>query len=160
MACHYDTAMNPFDPRRLSPAYWFVDATEPIEHPAYLALAVLLMVGLVASVYVRIMADQMFDGKRYQQRQAARMAGVALFVCVAGLVVLLFRWQPVPFLSKRIWLYLWLMAAVAAMAYGLYFYRRVYPVRLREYLEEDRRRRYLPRPGATVRLRRRKGRRR
>lgn len=152
--------MDLFDLGRLSPAHWFTSATEPIQHPAYAVLAGMLVLGLVGAIYLRIASEQMFHGHRFKQRQVARGATASIWLCAAGLVVLLFRWQPVPFLSMRVWFYLWWLAAVALVAYAVYFYRRVYPERLSAYEDAERRRRYLPRPSATARPRQKARRRR
>jgi hypothetical protein len=152
--------MDLFDLGRLSPAHWFASATEPIQHPAYAVLAGLLVLGLVAAIYLRITSEHMFDGHRFKQRQVARGATAVIWVCAAGLLVLLFRWQPVPMLSMRVWFYLWWIGAAVLVAYGVYFYRRVYPERLSAYEDAERRRRYLPRPSSAARPRQKARRRR
>lgn len=147
--------MDLLDWGRLSPDHWFADATDPINHPAYVVLAVLMTVGLIAGIYLRLTADTMFGGHRFKQRQLGRLANVVIVLSAAGLTILLFRWQPVPFLSKRLWLYLWWLAVPATAIYAVYHYRRRYPDQLAVYEDAERRRRYLPRPGASVRARRR-----
>ncbi len=152
--------MDLFDWTRLSPSHWLADATEPIDHPVYIVLAAVLTLGLVAAIYVRLMADGMFDGHRYKQRLARRLANWAIGLCASGLVILLFRRQPVPLLSKRLWFYLWWVAVVAGAVYVVYFYRQRYPERLAAYEEQERRRRYLPRAGSGAARGRRRARRR
>ena len=152
--------MDLFDPTRLSPSHWFADVTEPIDSPVYVVLAVVLTIGLVGAIYLRLMADGMFDGHRYKQRLARRLSNWAIGLCAAGLTILLFRWQPVPVLSKRLWLYLWWLVIVAGAVYVVYFYRRLYPEHLATFEENERRRRYLPRAGAATPRGRRKVRRR
>jgi hypothetical protein len=139
----------------LSPSAWFADATEPIEHPLYVVLAVVLTLAMVAALYVRLMAHGMFGGHRFKQRQAIRLAYLVVWLAAIGLIVLLFRWQPVPLLSKRVWLLLWWLAVLASAGYGVYFYRRLYPGRLAAFENNERRRRYLPR-ATTRRARRRR----
>jgi hypothetical protein len=129
----------------LSPSYWLADAREPISHPVYAVLAVLLALGLGAAVYVRLAVDAMFAGHRLKQRHARMLTTPAIWLCATGLVLLLFRWQPVPLLSKPLWWYLWCLAFIAAVAYAGYFYRRLYPQRLAEHEHSERVRRYLPR---------------
>ena len=144
----------------LSPSYWLADAREPISHPFYAVLAVLLALGLGAAVYVRLAADTMFGGHRLKQRQARMLATPAIWLCATGLILLLFRWQPVPLLSKPLWWYLWCLAFVAAMTYAGYFYRRLYPQRLADHEQSERVRRYLPRAVTGPAKARRKSRRR
>ncbi len=145
---------------RLGPGHWFADATEPIDHPLYVFLAAALAGTLVGSLYVRLAVHTMFGGHRFKQRLAARAAIYAAWLAVVGLVIMLFRWQPVPFLSKRIWLYLWFLFALGLLGYAAYYSRRVYPERLSAHDERGRRRRYLPRGspgGARARRRARRG---
>jgi fatty acid desaturase len=152
--------MDLLDWGRLSPSHWLADATDPISHPAYLVLAAILTLGLVGGIYLKLTAETMFGGHRFKQRQIARLATLIVALTAAGLTILLFRWQPVPLLSKRLWFYLWWVAVVAAVVYVAYHYRRLYPDRLALYEDSERRRRYLPRPGAAIRTRRRSRRRR
>ena len=140
--------MDPFGWIRLGPSHWFADATEPIDHPLYVVLAALLTVALIAGIYTRLAADTMFGGHRFKQRLAARTANYVVALAAIGLLILLFRWQPVPLLSKRIWLYLWLLTVIGSIGYGIYYSRRLYPQRLFAYDESARRKRYLPRPSA------------
>ena len=138
--------MDPLDWLWRGPSYWFGDATEPIDHPIYVVLALVLAVALIGGIATRLAVHRLFGGHRFKQRRAARAASYAVALAAVGLVILLFRWQPVPLLSKPIWFFLWALAALGGLGYGLYYYRRVYPRRLFEYDENARRRRYIPRP--------------
>ena len=113
--------MGPFDWRRLSPEHWLADTVEPIDHPAYLVLAVVQTLVFAASVAAHLLAEPLLADRPVARRAVARAATVAGVLAAVGLVVLLFRWQPVPFFSKRIWLYLWwvgVLVAAGRVAWG------------------------------------------
>jgi hypothetical protein len=94
------------------------------------------------------------------QRLIARAAKWTLGLASTGLLLLLFRWQLVPFLSKRLWLYLWCLAIIGVIAYAVQYWRRSYPRDLADWEDAERRRRYLPKPGQGGSRSRRRSRRR
>jgi hypothetical protein len=73
--------------------------------------------------------------------------------------LLLFRWQGVPFLSWRIWLVMWWIAAISTAGYIWYYLKRIYPRRLEDWQDAERRRRYMPKPGSGQNRSRRRSRR-
>jgi hypothetical protein len=105
-------------------------------------------------------APRYFANHRFRQRQVTRLAVIVLFFAAVGLLLLLFRWEQVSFLSKRLWLYLWWLAAFGTAIYIYFYLKKVYPVRLAAWLDAERRRRYLPRPGSGQPRSRRRSRRR
>ena len=107
--------MGPFDWRRLSPEHWFADAPVPIDHPAYVVLAIAQTLVFAAAIVARLVADLLLADRPVARRALSRAATVAGLLAAIGLVLLLFRWQPVPFFSKRIWLYLWWVAVATAL---------------------------------------------
>lgn len=145
---------------RLSPSHWWADPREPIGGPLYLGLAVVLGIVFVASAAVWILAPRLANGHRFRRRLIARLAVVALVLAAVGLLLLLFRWQLVPFFSKRLWFYLWGVAVIATTAYAVYYRRCLYPKRLAAWEDRERRRRYLPKPGHGGARSRQRGRRR
>ena len=116
--------MGLFDWRRLSPEHWLADTVEPIDHPAYLVLAVVQTLVFAASVGVHLLAEPLLADRPAVRRIVARVATVAGVLAAVGLVVLLVRWQPVPFLSKRIWLYLWWVGVAVAAGRATWGARR------------------------------------
>lgn len=152
--------MDSLDWSWLSPAAWLTDPREPFNHPAYLVLAVALALALVAAIYLRIDPERVAGPQRWKQRLARRWATWTVWLCLAGLMILLFRWQAVPLLSKPLWTLAWWLSVLATGVYLVYFYRRRYPGQRAAYEESERIRRYLPRPAATPPSNRRKARRR
>jgi len=138
--------VNPFD--RLSPSHWWADPTEPLDNPIYIALAVVLVLALIAGAFAWIAAPRMFATHRFRQRLVTRLAITLFTFAAVGLLLLLFRWQAVPFLGKRIWVYLWWFAAIGTAIYVAYYLRKVYPGRLAAWEDAERRRRYMPKPGS------------
>jgi len=150
--------VNPFD--RLGPSHWWTDPTEPLDNPAYLVMAIVLGLAMVVAAFAWIAAPRLFADHRFRQRQVTRLAVTIFAFAAIGLLLLLFRWQAVPFFSKRLWLYLWWLAAICTVAYIAYYLKRVYPARLAAWHDAERRRRYLPKPGSSQQRSRRRPRRR
>jgi len=131
---------------RLSPDYWWADPGTTIEGPVPIGFAIFLGLVMVLAVALWILAPRLAHEKRPLQRLLVRVAKWSLGFATAGLLLLLFRWQVVPFFSKRFWLIVWGGSIVGAAAYLVYYCRRVYPQRVTAWEESERRRRYLPRP--------------
>jgi hypothetical protein len=146
--------------QRLSPAYWWTDPTSTIEGPLVQAFAIILGTVFVLAVMAWVLAPRLAPGHRLHQRLIARAAKWALALAAIGLLLLLLRWQLVPFFSKRLWMILWFAAVVASLAYAVSFRRRRYPELLAEWEASERRRRYLPKPGHGAARSRRRSRRR
>jgi|RhiMethySRZTD1v2_1073278.scaffolds.fasta_scaffold576295_2 hypothetical protein len=144
---------------RLSPSYWWADPNEPLSNPIYLVLAILLAIALVAAAFAWIAAPRVFADNRFRQRLITRIAVIVFSFAAVGLLLLLFRWQAVPFFSKRLWFVIWWVAAIGSAVYLVYYQRRIYPVRLAAWEDAERRRRYMPRPGSSARRPRRRSRR-
>ena len=132
---------------KLSPTYWWTDPGTTIEGPVVIGFAAVLGIMLVVSVAVWILAPRLAAEERPKQRMIARIAKWSLGFAVVGLLLLLFRWQLVPFLSKRLWFVLWGAGAIAGIAYAANYWRTVYPERRVAWQEAERKRRYLPKPG-------------
>jgi hypothetical protein len=155
---YYVGTVNPLD--FLSPSHWWTDPTEPLDSPVYLGIAIVLGLVLVAAAFAWIAAPRYFAEHRFRQRQVTRLATIVFSFAAVGLLLLLFRWGQVPFFSKRLWLYLWLLSALGTAIYVGYYLKKVYPRRLATWLDAERRRRYLPKPGSGQQRPRRRARRR
>ncbi len=132
---------------RLLPGYWWTDPNESIGGLAYQGLAIALGIVFVAAIVVWILAPRLAPAHRLHQRLIARAAKWALALASIGLFLLLFRWQLVPFLSKRLWLILWGLSCAGAVVYAWQYRRRVYPLDLADWEDGERRRRYMPKAG-------------
>jgi formate hydrogenlyase subunit 3/multisubunit Na+/H+ antiporter MnhD subunit len=135
-----------FDWSRFSPTHWFADVREPIDHPAYAVLAAMLVVALFVSIFMLVISRDTMGGHRAKQRQLRRVATAVAWLAGIGLVILFFRWQPVPVFSKRIWFYSWIMAALGTAGFFAHDYRKRYPARLAAFEADQRRRQYMPKP--------------
>jgi hypothetical protein len=144
----------------LSPSHWLQDPTSTIEGPIPIGFASLLGVMFVASVAAWILAPNLAPERRMVQRLIGRIARWGVGLSLTGLVLLLFRWQLVPFLSKRLWLLLWGLSVIGVAAYFGYYWKRVLPVRAAAWEESERKRRYLPKAGSGSGRSRRRSRRR
>ncbi len=116
--------MGPFDWRRLTPEHWFVDLTDPLDHPLYAVLAALQSLAFALAVFASLVAEPLLAGRPTARRALSRAATVVGFLAAIGLVLLLFRWLLVPYFTKRIWLYLWWVGVAAAVAWGAFGVRR------------------------------------
>ena len=120
----YSLAMGPFDWRRLSPEHWFFGTPEPIDHPLYVVLAAMQTLAFAAAAVARLLADPLLADRPAARRALCRAATVAGLLAAVGLVLLLFRWQPMPFFSKRLWLYVWWVGVAAAVTWAALAARR------------------------------------
>jgi hypothetical protein len=131
---------------RLSPSYWWADPGTTIGGPFVVAFAIVLAVAFVGGIAVWILAPRLAPEVRPTARAIERFAKWTVALAAVGLLLLLFRWQIVPFFSKRLWMFLWMAAVVGGAAYVVYYARRVHPERILAWEDSHRRRRYLPRP--------------
>ena len=132
---------------RLLPSYWWSDPTEPISGAVWTAFAVLLALLFVAGVTLWLLAPHLAPAHSLHRRLLVRAAKWSMGLAAVGLFLLLFRWQLTPFLSKRLWLFAWIVATSGVVAYAVRYRRVTYPVDLADWHDSERRRRYLPRPG-------------
>ena len=131
---------------RLLPSYWWTDPTDAIAGPAWIVFAVLLALAFIAAVTVWLLAPRLAPMHSLHRRLIARAAKWTVGLSTTGLFLLLFRWQLTPFLSKRLWLFLWILAVVGVVAYAQRYRRTTYPDDLAAWNDNERRRRYLPKP--------------
>jgi len=145
---------------RFLPGYWWTDPGTTLDGPAVAAFAIVLAVAFVLAIVVWLLAPRLAPENRLHQRLIARLAKWVLGFSAVGLLLLLFRWQIVPFLSKRLWLFLWFAGVFGGIGYVVYYWRRVYPQQLAAWEDSERVRRYLPRAGRGASRSRRRSRRR
>ncbi|MFN8634413.1 MAG: hypothetical protein U0893_11205 [Chloroflexota bacterium] len=145
---------------RFLPSYWWTDPTSTIEGPLVQGFAALLGIVFVLAAAAWILAPRLAPTNRIVQRLIVRLAKWVLALAAVGLLLLLLRWQLVPFFSKRLWLILWGVAVVALPVYAYYYWRTRYPRLMAAWLDAERRRRYMPKPAASAGKPRRRSRRR
>jgi hypothetical protein len=145
---------------RLSPTYWWTDPGTTIDGPLVLAFAVVLGLAFVLAIVAWLLASRLAPENRLHQRRIARLAKWTLALAAIGLLLLLFRWQIVPFFSKRLWLILWFASVFGGIGYIVYYWRAIYPERRAAWEDSERRRRYLPKSGQSGARSRRRSRRR
>lgn len=145
---------------RLAPAYWWTDPAEPLDGPFAMALAIAVAIVMVAGAFAWIGARQLVPRHRLHRRLLIRAGQAGVTAGLTGLLLMLFRWQAVPFLSKRLWLILWGLTCLGALAYAFRYARTRYAEDVLAWESAERRRRYLPRPAASGGRTRRRGRRR
>jgi amino acid transporter len=129
----------------LSGEHWF----EPNPGPptlAYSALAFVFAVVLGAGLYLRFTKDKTFAEHRLKAKTAGRIATVAISVGAVGLIFVVLRYLSVPYLSARFFVYLAIIALVAAVVYYVYFLLRVLPSKLVAYEVQSARKKYMARP--------------
>jgi hypothetical protein len=131
---------------RLLPSYWWTDPTDPIDGPAWTVFAVLLGIAFIAGVTLWLLAPRLAPTHSLHRRLIVRAAKWTVGLATTGLFFLLFRWQHTPFLSKRLWLFLWILSVIGVVAYAVRYRRTTYPDDLEAWNNNERRRRYLPKP--------------
>jgi hypothetical protein len=144
---------------RLLPSYWWTDPTDAIDGPGWIVFAVLLGVAFIAGVTFWLLAPNLAPRNSLHRRLIARAAKWTVGLATTGLFLLLFRWQLTPFLSKRLWLFLWILSVIGAVAYGERYRRTGYGADLAAWNDNERRRRYLPKPSGSGNRGRRRARR-
>src|SRR5437773_1792394 len=92
---YYVGTVNPFS---FSPSDLFVNGTGAIDSPAYIAMAIVFGIALLAGAFAWIAAPRLFADHRFRQRVVTRLAITLFTFAGVGLLLLLFRWQGVPLL--------------------------------------------------------------
>lgn len=140
--------LNPFD--------WnFLTRPAPGGWPGPLAwVYLLLMLGVLGvSGYVYfVRRPQWKRTNPVYHRAANRFAPI--FMWIAGLAILfvLLRIPPVDFFNLRFWLYLWLLLALVALGYLIFWYRTSFPKEMARYQKTQRQKQYMPGSAKTVRV--------
>lgn len=109
-------------------------------------LGLLIMAGLFAvSAYFYLYRRPAWKRANPVRYKAANRWGPAgLWLAILGLLLLLFRLIDLSFFNLRFWMYLWLLAAIASVAYFAYWYRTAYPKEVARYEKTQRARQYMP----------------
>lgn len=124
----------------LQPTYWFAEA--PLLTPLALR-AMLIFFGalVIAAIILQFKSGQADSALARGLRQMARLCvGLGLF----GLVILFFRYQFVPVLSRRFIYLVWLGVALAGATSVLRYFVKQMPARRLRQEEARRKEKYLP----------------
>ena len=128
-------------------AHWF-DPNPGPPSPYYVLVALVLAAGLGIALYFsfvhvpRAYADHTFKAQVF-----GRFGKAFAILFGLGLILALLRYVQVPYLSARFLLYTDLAAAGLLALFGVFYFSRLFPVKLAAYEAEALRRRYLPKPG-------------
>jgi hypothetical protein len=131
---------------RFGLTHLFEDQIEGPSSPLYWVLGGLFLLLLFGSLYLYLQSGDRFAADRFHRRLARRFASLAGGFSGLGLAATVFTLLAVPFLSKRIWLLSALFGLLGMAVYGGVYFRRRYPAERARHEENERRRRYLPRP--------------
>ena len=145
---------------RFVPGYWWTDPGTTLDGPLVVAFAIVLGLAFLLSIVACLLAPRLAPENRFHQRLIVRVAKWVFGFSAVGLLLLLFRWQIVPFFSKRIWLILWFAGVFGGIGFIIYYWRRIYPERRAAWEDSERVRRYLPKSGRVSSRSRRRSRRR
>ena len=130
---------NPFD--------WGYLTRVPTGYEAYgpfaLTLVIVLVAGLVVSLLAGRIAARVFREHSLHRRLATRAGEIAGWIFGATLLFFGFRALELGFLGMRLWLYLGVLAGVAAVGWAIWYWRTRYPAQLARYQQEQERQRYL-----------------
>lgn len=139
--------LNPFD--------WnFLTSPAPGGWPGPFAwVYLLLMLGLLGvSGYVYfVRRPQWKRTNTVYYRAANRFAPIFMWVAILAILFVLLRIPPVDFFNLRFWLYLWLLVALAAAAFFIYWYRTSFPKEMARYQRTQRQKQYMPGSAKAVR---------
>ncbi len=130
--------MNPVN--LLQPSYWFAEA--PLLTPLALrAMVVFFGALLLAAVVLKIKSAKAEPALARGWRKISRWCvGLSIF----GLVILFFRYQFVPLLSRRFIYLVWLGLAAVGLRSSLKYFLKQLPERQRQSAEQLKRGKYLP----------------
>jgi hypothetical protein len=139
--------LNPFD--------WnFLTSAAPSGPPGPFAwlylLLMLALLGLAGYVYF-VRRPRWKRVQPVYHRAATRFAPVFIWLAALGILFVLLRIPPVDFFNLRFWLYLWLLLALAAAAYVLFWYRTSFPKEMARYQKTQRQKQYMPGAAKVVR---------
>jgi hypothetical protein len=102
--------------------------------------SVILVGGLIAIFG----AGRLSQGNRLHRRLLARYGSWGVWLGLVGLGAVLLRFATVPLFSKRLWTVLDALAVIGVIAHYFWYRRREYAAEVESYLEQERRRRFLP----------------
>lgn len=130
--------------------------------PLSTAFLVLFVLAFLSSLIAYVMVGKRRDINPLLRNSVRSGSQILMWITATGLFFFSFRLMRVTFLNlyMRIWIYLVFLVFVAAIAYFIYYMRRVYPIKLAAYQRRRERRRYTTTAQSVARSRGRKSRQR
>lgn len=122
---------------------WFTPAPGPASLLDLIA-AIGLVIWTIAGLFLYYRRRQVFAGNGALIGMATRFGGYPILIGFLGLFLIVCRYFQVYFVDMRILLYLDILAAVAFVAFILYYLRVRYPKRVAEVRAHELRRKYAP----------------
>ena len=107
-------------------------------------LVLFLLIAIAAVVVYFYVFQRLYKDHTLKARLAERVSMILTAFATVGLVLLLFAMAKTPLLSLPLWLILSMVAFIAFIIYGLYYYVNVYPAELAKYNRDLERARYIP----------------
>jgi hypothetical protein len=134
--------LNPFDWTFLTSV-----ASPPLGPFGWAYLAIMLGLFATSAYFYFVKRNEWKRTNSVLKRAADRWAGMGLWIGGVGLLLALFRLISLDPFNIRLWLYLWLLVALAAGGWFYYWYRTSYPRQMAKYLKTQRARQYMPASG-------------
>lgn len=127
----------------LSPGELLLD---PRSTPSNLYYALLggFVVMFVVGVIAATQATKLARGNRIHLRMLDLYGQWAAWLGLAGIIIVALRFSNAQLLSKRIWTFIDVITTLGVAIHFLHYRIRRYPNEMADYLDEERKRRYLP----------------
>ncbi|MHB8648483.1 MAG: hypothetical protein ACYDAR_22100 [Thermomicrobiales bacterium] len=128
-----------------------VPARDQILGPLAITYLAFFILGLLVTVIINNQTRRIFPSDRLHRETLHKITYRAMWGWVTGLVFFGFRVLGLNFLGWRFWEYVCAAAALACIAFTVWWLRANYPARVRKFRKEQRRKAYL-RPGSAAAL--------
>lgn len=123
-------------------SYWFSEP--PYQNPAAMKIAMIFFVIMLAAGIMLAVLSQKEKFGVYLKRLFAKIASFLGWMGVLALVLLFFRYEATPFLSRRFWYAFWLIGLIVWIVYILRYWYKQVPLKRQKQAEKDRLKKYLP----------------
>jgi len=128
---------------RMSPGFLLEDPRR-VQSSLYVFFLIIFVAALIAGVVMSVWSRKLSHDNRLHRRLIVRYGNWLGWIGGLGILIIGLRYADVQLFSKRIWTVLDLFALVAVgIHFALYWFKE-YPQQRADYIEEERRRRFLP----------------
>jgi hypothetical protein len=139
---------------RISPGH-LIEEPRPVISGVYLILAAIFVVVAVVAGILYLRPNLITRENRLLRRIVRVYTAWYFWLGFIGVGLIGLRYLTIPLFSKRIWTVLDVLALLAVTGHIVYYYKRTYQDDLEDFLEAERRRRFMPQPRRPVGARRR-----